>query len=86
MTSLDPFREGIFSLHHTCTADSVEIGPFLGIRSTITDDSIRGKTMETLRLVAMIMALTVLPLQGQLEFSGGMNLSELSGQLGGAGL
>jgi hypothetical protein len=42
--------------------------------------------METLRLVAMIMALTVLPLQGQLEFSGGMNLSELSGQSGGAGL
>ena len=42
--------------------------------------------MKILRLVAMIMALTALPLQGQLEFSGGMNLSELNGTLGGAGL
>lgn len=42
--------------------------------------------MKILRLVVMIMALTALPLQGQLEFSGGMNLSELSGALGGAGL
>ena len=42
--------------------------------------------MNILRLVAMIMALTALPLQGQLEFSGGMNLSELNGALGGSGL
>ena len=42
--------------------------------------------MKILRLVVMIMALTALPLQGQLEFSGGMNLSELNGALGGAGL
>ena len=42
--------------------------------------------MKTLRLVFMILALTALPVQGQLEFSGGMNLSELSGALGGAGL
>ena len=42
--------------------------------------------MKILRLVAIIMALTALPVQGQLEFSGGMNLSELSGALGGAGL
>jgi hypothetical protein len=42
--------------------------------------------MKTLRLVAMIVALTALPVQGQLEFSGGMNLSELSDVLGGAGL
>ena len=42
--------------------------------------------MKTLRLAAMIMAFTALPLQGQLEFSGGMNLSELNGALGGAGL
>jgi hypothetical protein len=42
--------------------------------------------MKILRLVVMIMALTALPVQGQLEFSGGMNLSELSGALGGAGL
>ena len=37
--------------------------------------------MKTLRLAAMIMALTALPLEGQLEFSGGMNLSALSGAL-----
>ena len=42
--------------------------------------------MKTLRLVAIIMALTTLPVQGQLEFSGGMNLSELNGALGGVGL
>jgi hypothetical protein len=42
--------------------------------------------MKTLRLVAMIMALTALPVQGQLEFSGGMNLSELSGAIGGTNL
>jgi len=35
--------------------------------------------MKTLRLVAMIVALTALPVEGQLEFSGGMNLSGLSG-------
>ena len=42
--------------------------------------------MKTLRLVAMIVALTALPVQGQLEFSGGMNLSELSGAIGGTNL
>ena len=42
--------------------------------------------MKTLRVVAMIMALTALPVEGQLEFSGGMNLSELSGALGGSSL
>jgi hypothetical protein len=42
--------------------------------------------MKLLRLVAMIMALAELPLQRKLEFSGGMNLSELNGALGGAGL
>ena len=42
--------------------------------------------MKTLRLAAVIMALTALPLQGQLEFSGGMNLSDLSGALGGTDL
>lgn len=40
--------------------------------------------MKTLRLVAMIMALTALPLEGQLEFSGGMNLSDLTGSIGGS--
>ena len=40
--------------------------------------------MKTLRLVAMIMALTALPVEGQLEFSGGMNLSDLKGALGGS--
>ena len=39
--------------------------------------------MKTLRVVAVIMALTALPVEGQLEFSGGMNLSDLSGALGG---
>ena len=39
--------------------------------------------MKTLRLLAVIMALTALPVQGQLEFSGGMNLSDLTGSLGG---
>ena len=38
--------------------------------------------MKTIRLVAMIMALTALPVEGQLEFSGGMNLSDLKGALG----
>lgn len=42
--------------------------------------------MKTLRLMAIVMALTALPLKGQLEFSGGMNLSELSGALGGSDL
>ena len=42
--------------------------------------------MKTLRLVAMMMALTALPIQGQLEVSGGMNLSELNGALGGSQL
>ena len=42
--------------------------------------------MKTLRLVATIMALTALPIEAQLELSGGMNLSELSGALGGADL
>jgi hypothetical protein len=42
--------------------------------------------MKTLRLVAIIVALTALPVQGQLEFSGGMNLSQLSGALGGTEL
>ena len=42
--------------------------------------------MKTLRLVAIIVALTALPVQGQLEFSGGMNLSQLSGALGGTNL
>ena len=42
--------------------------------------------MKTLYLVAMIVALTALPVQGQLEFSGGMNLSQLSGALGGSDL
>ena len=42
--------------------------------------------MKTLSLVAMITALTALPIEGQLEFSGGMNLSELSGALGGSNL
>ena len=42
--------------------------------------------MKNLRLAAIIMAFTALPVQGQLEFSGGMNLSELNGALGGAGL
>ncbi len=42
--------------------------------------------MKTLRLVAMITALTALPLQGQLEFSAGMNLSELNGALNGSSL
>jgi hypothetical protein len=36
--------------------------------------------------MAMIMALTALPVQAQLEFSGGMNLSQLSGALNGADL
>ena len=39
--------------------------------------------MKTLRLLAMIMALTALPVQGQLEFSGGMNLSDLTGSFSG---
>ncbi len=42
--------------------------------------------MKTLRLVAMMLALTALPIEGQLEFSGGMNLSELNGALGGSEL
>ncbi len=42
--------------------------------------------MKTLGLVAMIMALTALPVEGQLEFSGGMNFSQLSGALGGSDL
>ena len=42
--------------------------------------------MKTLRLVAIIVALTALPVEGQLEFSGGMNLSQLSGALSGADL
>ena len=42
--------------------------------------------MKTLYLVAMIVALTALPVEGQLEFSGGMNLSQLSGALGGSDL
>ena len=42
--------------------------------------------MKTLRLVAIIVALTALPVQGQLEFSGGMNLPQLSGALGGTNL
>ena len=42
--------------------------------------------MKTLRLVAMIMALTALPVEGQLEFSAGMNLSDLTGSLGGTEL
>ena len=42
--------------------------------------------MKTFRLMAMIMALTALPVQAQLEFSGGMNLSQLSGALNGADL
>ena len=39
--------------------------------------------MKTLRLIAMITALTALPVQAQLELSGGMNLSDLAGALGG---
>ena len=42
--------------------------------------------MKTLRLVAMLLALTALPVQGQLEFSAGMNLSDLTGSLGGSEL
>ncbi len=42
--------------------------------------------MKTLHLVAMIVALTALPVEGQLEFSGGMNLSQLSGALSGSNL
>ncbi len=42
--------------------------------------------MKTLRLVAIIFALTALSVEGQLEFSGGMNLSQLSGALGGSNL
>ena len=42
--------------------------------------------MKTLRLVATILALTALPVEGQLEFSAGMNLSELNGALGGSDL
>jgi len=42
--------------------------------------------MKTLRLLAMIMALTALPVQGQLEFSAGMNLSDLTGSVGGSDL
>ena len=42
--------------------------------------------MKTLRLVAMILALTALPVEGQLEFSAGMNLSDLTGSLGGSDL
>ena len=42
--------------------------------------------MKTLRLMAIITALTAFPLQGQLEFSAGMNLSELSGALNGSSL
>ena len=40
--------------------------------------------MKTLSMVAMIMALIALPVEGQLEFSGGMNLSDLKGALGGS--
>ena len=40
--------------------------------------------MKTLRLVAMILALTAVPVEGQLEFSAGMNLSDLTGSLGGS--
>ena len=42
--------------------------------------------MKTLRLVATIMALTALPLQGQLELSAGMNLSDLAGSFSGSEL
>ncbi len=42
--------------------------------------------MKNLRLVAMVMALTALPIQAQIELSGAMSLSELSGALGGADL
>ena len=42
--------------------------------------------MKTLRLVAMLLALTALPVQGQLEFSAGMNLSDITGSLGGSDL
>ncbi len=42
--------------------------------------------MKMLRLAAMIMALTALPVEGQLEFSGGMNLSDLAGSLSGSNL
>ena len=42
--------------------------------------------MKTLRLMAIITSLTALPLQGQLEFSGGVNLSELNGALNGSSL
>ncbi len=42
--------------------------------------------MKTFRLVAIIFALTALSVEGQLEFSGGMNLSQLSGALGGSNL
>jgi hypothetical protein len=42
--------------------------------------------MKTFRLVAMIMALTALPVEGQLELSAGMNLSDLTGSLGGSDL
>ncbi len=42
--------------------------------------------MKTLRLVAIVTALTALPVEGQLEFSGGMNLSELSGALNGSSI
>ncbi len=39
--------------------------------------------MKTLRIVATILALTALPVEVQLEFSGGMNLSDITGSLGG---
>ena len=39
--------------------------------------------MKTLRIVATILALTALPVEGQLEFSAGMNLSDITGSLGG---
>ena len=42
--------------------------------------------MKTLRLVATILALTALPVEGQLEFSAGMNLSDLTGSVGGTDL
>ena len=42
--------------------------------------------MKTLRLVAIVTALTALPVEGQLEFSGGMNLSALSGALNGSSI
>ena len=42
--------------------------------------------MKTLRLVATIMALTAFPLQGQLELSAGMNLSDLAGSFSGSEL